>query len=192
MLVGMPAGACNTTTVWIGALVPRIFPGTRAYTAMFLCIVPLLGAALLLALPQDAGWGIVVATWLGGCSSALLSSAASIIASNVKGNTKKSVVSTAFFISYCVGCIVSPFAWRAEDAPRYSKGCILSIASTVLLMIAFAIFVFAAKIQNKRRDAKAEAGQAEYDPDSADIIGNDSSLDTDLTDRQDKRFRYTI
>lgn len=119
MLVGMPAGTCNTATGWIGALVPRMFPGTRTYTAIGLCFVPLLGAVLLMSLPREgAEWGIVVSTWLGGCSSALLSSSASIIASNVKGNTKKSIVSVAFFIAYCVGCIASPFKGRA---PLYQR-----------------------------------------------------------------------
>lgn len=192
MLVGMPAGACNTLTVWIGALVPRFFPGTRAYTAMGLCIVPLLGAVMLLVLPPSEGWGIIVSTWFGGCSSALLSSAASIIASNVKGNTKKSIVSAAFFISYSVGCIVSPFAWTSADAPRFSKGCILSIVAMATLMITFATFVVLANIKNKKRDAKAESGLAGYVLDDDLEVEGATSLETDQTDIQDKRFRYTI
>ncbi|CAH0028409.1 unnamed protein product [Clonostachys rhizophaga] len=194
MLVAMPAGACNTGTVWIGALVPRFFPGTRAYSAIALCVVPLLGAVLLLALPQDAGWGIIVATWLAGCSSALIGSSASIIASNVKGNTKKSVVSAGFFISYCVGCFVSPFSWKAEDGPRFSKGCILSIVSLIVLMISYATFIVMAKTKNKRRDAKLAAGMVAYGAGDDDhkASGATSSLDSDMTDVQDKRFRYTI
>ncbi|CAG9937484.1 unnamed protein product [Clonostachys rosea f. rosea IK726] len=194
MLVAMPAGACNTGTVWIGALVPRFFPGTRAYSAIALCVVPLLGSVLLLALPQDAGWGIIVATWLAGCSSALIGSSASIIASNVKGNTKKSVVSAGFFIAYCVGCFASPFAWQAEDGPRFSKGCILSIVSLIVLMISYATFIVMAKTKNKRRDAKLAAGMVAYGAGDDDhkTSGVTSSLDSDMTDVQDKRFRYTI
>ncbi|EEU37121.1 uncharacterized protein NECHADRAFT_52085 [Fusarium vanettenii 77-13-4] len=194
MLVGMPAGACNTATVWIGALVPRMFPGTRTYTAIGLCFVPLLGAVLLMTLPREgAEWGIVVSTWLGGCSSALLSSSASIIASNVKGNTKKSVVSVAFFIAYCVGCIVSPFAWTSKDAPRYRKGCILSLSSMIALIITYIGFVIVVKRKNASRDSKAADGQVQY---VVEGLGGSQqagvSTDSDLTDVQDKGFRYII
>lgn len=142
---------------------------------------------------EGAEWGIVIATWLGGCSSALISSAASIIASNVKGNTKKSIVSAGFFIAYCVGCIVSPQAWTQDDAPRYTKGCILSIAAMVCLILVFTIYVFIVKGKNKDRDRKADQGQFEYR-----VEGNGRgtqmgvSVDSDRTDVEDKAFRYTI
>lgn len=142
---------------------------------------------------EGAEWGIVIATWLGGCSSALISSAASIIASNVKGNTKKSIVSAAFFIAYCVGCIVSPQAWTQDDSPRYTKGCILSIAAMVSLILVFVIYVFIVKAKNKARDRKADQGLFEYR-----VEGNGRgsqmgvSVDSDRTDVEDKAFRYTI
>lgn len=194
MLVGMPAGAVNTTTVWASALIPRWLPGTRVYTGIGLCIVPLLGAILLMTLPAEgAEWGIVVSTWLGGCSSALLSTGASIIASNVKGNTKKSIVSAAFFVSYRVDCIVSPQVWTQDDAPRYRKGCILSIAAMVCLILTLAGYVVIVKAKNQSRDSKAIAGQSEF---SANISWNNDQVgvdvNSDLTDVQDKGFRYTI
>ncbi|GKZ80083.1 hypothetical protein AnigIFM56816_004299 [Aspergillus niger] len=195
MLVGTPAGAFNFITVWIGAIIPRILPGTRVYTAIGLSIVPLLGSILLMTLPYSGGadWGIVVATWLGGCSSSLISSAASIIASNVKGNTKKSIVSTAFFVAYCVGCIVSPQAWTEDDAPRYTKGCILSIAAMACLILTFIGYVFMVKGLNRRRDLKASEGYIEYMADRGDGGGRMGvSVDSDHTDVEDKAFRYTI
>jgi MFS transporter, ACS family, allantoate permease len=132
MLVGLPGGAFNFITVWASALFPRWFPNARINTGIGLAFVPLIGSALLLALPAHAKWGIVVSTWMAACSSALLSSAASMMASNVKGNTKKSVVSAGFFICYCIGCIIGPQAWLSADAPRYIKGCSRSVASWAL------------------------------------------------------------
>lgn len=147
-----------------------------------------------MSLPQEgAEWGIVVSTWLGSCSSAILSAAASIIASNVKGNTKKSVVSAGFFISYCVGCIVSPQAWTQDDAPRYTKGCILSIAAMVAGICAFILLAILLKKENKTRDAKAEAGNDEYFVEKlGQTAGSGVDVDSDLTDVQDKGFRYTL
>ncbi|KAF4982674.1 hypothetical protein FDECE_17462 [Fusarium decemcellulare] len=199
MLVGLPGGAINFTTVWLSAIIPRIFPGTRIYTAIGLCLVPLIGSTILLALPVDvnggASWGIVASTWLAACSSAPLCSCASLVASNVKGNTKKSIVSAGFFITYCVGCIVSPQAWQEEDAPRYTKGCILSIASWVSLIITLAIYMVTVKRKNNIRDQKAAEGRPEYV--SGSQVGEGSniqmgvSIDSDLTDLGDKGFRYS-
>lgn len=195
MLVGMPAGVFNFCTVWLSALIPRFFPGTRVYTGIGLCLVPLLGAVLLMSLPlEGAEWGIVISTWLGSCSSAILSATASIIASNVKGNTKKSVVSAGFFIAYCVGCIVSPQAWTQDDAPRYTKGCILSIAAMCACILAFILYAVLVKRRNKGRDTKAESGRHEYlaEGPNTQHSGEGVDVDSDLTDVQDKAFRYTI
>lgn len=195
MLIGTPAGAFSFVTVWISALVPHFFPGTRVYTAIGLCFVPLVGAILLMTLPAEgADWGIVVATWLGGCISSLMSSAASIIASNVKGNTKKSIVSAAFFVAYCLGCIVSPQAWTEGDAPRYTKGCILTIAAMVCLIFTFALYAFMVKFENKRRDQKANEGQFVYmvDREGGGYGHLGVSVDSDHTDLEDKAFRYTM
>ncbi|KXH35200.1 hypothetical protein CSIM01_11154 [Colletotrichum simmondsii] len=197
MLVGLPGGAISFVTIWASALIPRFFPGTRVYTSIGLSLVPLLGSAMLLALPlHGAEWGIVASTWLAACCSALLSSTASMMASNVKGNTKKSVVSAGFFIVYCVGCIVSPQAWTEGDAPRYTKGCILSIASWVGLIITYAMYGVVLKRENAKRDRYAAEGRYEYDvgghDGGAEAVQMGVAVDSDLTDVQDKAFRYNL
>ena len=193
MLVGLPGGAINFCTVWTSALVPRFFPGSRIYTSIGLTCVPFLGSILLLSLPTEYKWGIVASTWLAACSSALLSCAASLMASNVKGNTKKSAVSAGFFISYCVGCIVSPQAWMETDAPRYVKGCTLSIAAWSLLILTFVGYGIALRRKNNARDRKAELGYEDYIiPSGHDGLQSGVAVDSDLTDKQDKAFRYTL
>lgn len=196
MLVGLPGGAVNFATVWTSALIPRFFPGTRIYTSIGLAFVPLLGSVILLSLPAQYSWGIVASTWLAGCSSALLSCAASLMASNLKGNTKKSVVSAGFFITYCIGCIISPQAWLDTDAPRYVKGCILSIASWAGLILTFIGYGILLRQKNRSRNKKAEQGRAEYIisvPDNGpDGVQTGVAVDSDLTDVQDKQFRYTL
>ncbi|KAK7409477.1 hypothetical protein QQX98_008327 [Neonectria punicea] len=199
MLVGLPGGAINFATVWMSALIPRFFPGTRVYTAIGLTIIPLAGSTILLVLPVDANggasWGIVASTWLAACSSAPLCACAGLMASNVKGNTKKSIVSAGFFITYCVGCIVSPQAWQQVDAPRYTKGCILSIASWVAMIATLVIYLVLIKRKNSIRDDKASEGRAEYL--SGSQLGEGShtqlgvSVNSDLTDLGDKGFRYS-
>ncbi|KAJ4252311.1 hypothetical protein NW762_010908 [Fusarium torreyae] len=198
MLLGTPGGAFSFATVWMAALGPRFFPNTRVYTCILLTLLPLAGSVTLMLVPvEDAQsgntWGIVAATWLASCTSAPLCSVASLMASNVKGNTKKSVVSAGFFISYCIGCIVSPQAWTQDDAPRYTKGCILSIVSLAGLIVGLVVYLFTVIAINKKRDSMGEQGHSEHVGGMADGgMQTGLSVESDLTDEQDKAFRYTI
>ncbi|KAJ6437460.1 GCN5-related N-acetyltransferase (GNAT) domain-containingprotein [Purpureocillium lavendulum] len=191
MLLGTPSGAVSFVAIWISALGPRMFPNTRIYTTIFLALIPLAGSFVLLLVPVHNGnaWAIVAATWLASSVSSLLSGVAALIASNVKGNTKKSVVSVGFFISYSVGAIVSPLAWTENDAPRYTKGCILSIVSLIALILLLLVYLFLVRSINKKRDANAQQFGTQLGQGSGGQIG--LTLDSDLTDEQDEGFRYT-
>lgn len=79
-----------------------------------------------------------------------------------------------------------------EDAPRYTKGCILSIASLVGLVVGLVAYLFVITAINKKRNAKAQQGHHEYAiGEAADGVEIGLSRDSDLTDQQDKGFRYT-
>src|SRR6266536_4846375 len=119
MLVGLPSGALQIILIWVAALGMRHTRNKPCFWGILLTLVPLIGSILLLVLPKADKWGIVVSTWLAAESSSLMVVSLSLIASNVKGNTKKSAVSAVFFVGYCTGCIVGPQLWQAQDAPRY-------------------------------------------------------------------------
>lgn len=79
-----------------------------------------------------------------------------------------------------------------EDAPRYTKGCILSIASLVALIVGLVVYLFVITAINRNRNAKARQGYHEYAVgEAADGVEVGLSTDSDLTDQQDKGFRYT-
>jgi hypothetical protein len=49
-----------------------------------------------------------------------------LIPSNVAGRTKKTIISSATFLGYCVGNMAGSQIFKEADAPRYSKsifGC---------------------------------------------------------------------
>ncbi|OHX01136.1 pantothenate transporter [Colletotrichum incanum] len=183
MLVGLPSEAIAFILVWIGGLGPRFFPNTRCFFGVFLAAVPMLGSLLLVILPANLKWGIVASTWLAGSTAPPLGQVVGLMASNIKGNTKKSVVSAIFFIFYCIGCIVGPQLWQKKDAPRYTKGCITSIVSFGCLIIAFFVHYFTSKVSNTKRYKLATQSTNNYE--------EGMNSDSDLTERQDKGFRYT-
>lgn len=185
MLVGLPRGGVSFIMVWIGALIPLYFPNSRCIAGILLAAVPMLGSLLLLLLPASASWGIVVSTWLAASSAAPLGMAVGLMSSNVRGNTKKSVVGAIFFVMYCVGCITSPQLWQQQDAPRYRKGCIASVVSWGCLIITFTLTFFTSKWSNAKRNKQAETDAANGELPAA------ISVEADCTEKEDRTFRYS-
>lgn len=184
MLVGLPSGGISFILTWIGALGPRYFNNTRCLFGIVLTLAPMLGALCLLVLPMENSWGIVASTWFAGCTAPPLGQAIGLMASNVKGNTKKSVIGALFFVFYCVGCITGPQLWQRQDAPRYAKGCATSVTSCGCLIITFAVYYITGRASNRKRDNRHGMD-----------LGNESlglSLDSDLTEKQDVGFRFSL
>lgn len=185
MLVGLPGGALQVTLVLSCAFAMHHTNNYRWFWGMAATTIPLTGSILLLCLPQSASWGIVVSTWLAAQSTDLILVSLSFIASNIKGNTKKSTVNALYFIGYSAGCIIGPQLWQSEDAPRYNKGCISSIVSWILLYASILAYYFSCKRENKRREDLARV-HAE----SAGDIG--VTVQSDYTDTEDLKFRYAL
>lgn len=185
MLVGLPSGVVSFVLVWVGGLIPVYFPNSRCFAGILLSALPMIGSVLMLLLPASDNWGIVVSTWFAASIAPPLGMAMGLLSSNVRGNTKKSVVSAIFFVIYCMGCIISPQLWQRQDAPRYRKGCIASIVSWGCVIVLFAITWATSRWSNLKRDREAEreAGCRQFPP--AILV------DSDHTEREDKTFRYS-
>ncbi|KAJ5893638.1 MFS general substrate transporter [Penicillium taxi] len=188
MLYTAPSGAVQIFLLWIGTALVWIFPRQRNMAVLVLIIPPLIGNVFLLKLTVTAQWGLIVASWLSSCITASMSILLSLSASNVKGNTKRATVNTMFFIGYCAGCIGSPQLWTHK--PRYTSGVITAIVTWCLLFVAVIIYWVLCDLDNKKRDASSPAGIIG--------VGQEVELDekglpiTDLTDLQDKSFRYAL
>lgn len=108
----------------------------------------------------------------------------SLSASNIKGNTKRSVVNAFFFVGYCAGCIGGPQLWT--QSPRYFNGVVCAIVTWILLAIAVSTWWFICARENRQRDMKA----AETGEDLSGIELDQSLEKIDLTDKRDPSFRY--
>ncbi|KAJ5900941.1 MFS general substrate transporter [Penicillium subrubescens] len=188
MLYTAPSGAVQIALLWVGTSLVFFFPRQRTLVILVLILPPFIGTIFLYKLDTSAGWGLIVASWVASCITATMSILLSLAASNVKGNTKRAIVNTMFFIGYCAGCIGSPQLWTHK--PRYTEGVITSIVTWCLLFVAVVIYRLLCTVDNKERDARASTG-------TSDMV-QDFDLDknglpkTDLTDKQDGAFRYSI
>ncbi|KAF3994086.1 hypothetical protein FT663_00106 [Candidozyma haemuli var. vulneris] len=105
-------------------------------------------------------------------------------ASNVAGHTKKLTVNAIFLIGYCVGNLVGPQTFRAEQAPDYIGAKLaMVICSAVTSVFLVWVWIIMAR-ENKKRDANADSDN-EFDK-----IENHEFAD--LTDKENPSFRYTI
>lgn len=180
MLYGAPSGAVQILFIWIGVLACNLFPNKRCLIVMLLVAVPLVGNILLLKLSLSAGWGLIVASWLASVISDIFSITLSLSASNVKGNTKRAVVNTMYFIGYCAGCIGAPQLWKADQKPRYIQGVITDLVAWGLLLVATAGYWYCCASENKRRDAI-----------QGDEYVSPFEKGADITDGEDLTFRYS-
>ncbi|KAH7350139.1 major facilitator superfamily transporter [Plectosphaerella cucumerina] len=188
MLYLAPSGAVQIALLWIGVIGCMLFPNNRTYVALALVIPPLIGTVLLLKLSLDAGWGMIAAAWLASCITAVWSILLSLTASNVKGNTKRAIVNAMFFIGYCAGCIASPQLWTHK--PRYFSGVVTSIVTWCTLFVVIAGYRFICVRDNNGREAAVS--EASDDGRAPVVFDKNGKPETDLTDKQDREFRYSV
>lgn len=178
LLYGCPSGAVQIVAIWLGIVGCLFFPNRRCVIIAALVLIPLVGCIMLLALPLK-GWPIIIGAWLGSCISSIFSITMSLNASNVRGNTKRSIINTLYFVGYCAGCIGFPQLWSTTTAPRYLAGLAVSVASWGILIFLVLFYWFNGSRENKRRSALDESSITTYEAGS------------DVTDKQDLTFRYS-
>lgn len=108
----------------------------------------------------------------------------SLLASNIAGYTKKSVVNSVFFICYSLGNIISPQAFLQSEAPRYQTGIAVTLASFCINIILFGSLYSVYKWENKKRDKAAEGRPELTEAEKTTIAFSD------LTDNENKTMRY--
>ncbi|KAJ5648898.1 uncharacterized protein N7484_002621 [Penicillium longicatenatum] len=182
MLYTSPAGAVQIIFIWVGIFLCYLWPNRRCAIIIGLTIIPLTGIILLFTLPLSAGWGMIAASWLASVISNIFSILLSLYASNTRGNTKKAIVNALFFVGYAVGAICGPLLWNTENAPRYRSGLILALISWIAFIPTVAIYWFSCAHENERRST-VEVDICQY---VAEVTGED------LTDKEDKHFRYIL
>lgn len=176
MLYTSPSGALQALMIWVGVLGCYLFPRNRCAIILGLTIPPFAGNILLFRLPASSrgNWGLIVASWFASCISTIMAVLLSLLASNVKGNTKRAVTNTMFFIGYCVGNIGAPQAWT--QPPLYRTGVILGLVTWCVLICTTSAYWWLCRRENTRRDQ----------------LGFQQGYEKghDVTDKEDLSFRY--
>ncbi|GAA5993152.1 hypothetical protein JCM10908_001314 [Rhodotorula pacifica] len=185
LLIGLPGPGIQLVTIWIAAIAIHFFPNHRGWTQLALLLVPLLGVVMMRALPYHAKWALTGGYWLATCNSSLYVVNLSLIASNTKGHTRKTMFSVVYFIGYCVGCIAGPQLFLATEKPLYRTAMNTIIGMYAVYFVAMLAYREICRRENNRRDRLAANGCAEAVARPAEKEDNKSDID-------DLAFRYIL
>ena len=177
LLYYTPSGAVTMVSPIVWGLLSRRF-GHRLLFGILGIIVSIIGAILIVALPQNMRVGKLIGFYLTGPYQTAEAAVVSLISSNVAGYrplssfyppclyrfltflplryTKKTTVSAMFITAFCVGNIIGPQTFRAKDAPRYIPA---EITIVVILTACMADMLFILAYLTRRNRQKEENRQ---------------------------------
>lgn len=131
----------------------------------------------------------------------------SVIGTNFAGATKKTTVNSMAFVAYCISNIVVPQAFLGREAPTYHTGILTVMCFQIALIACYWINWTLMTLDNRKRNKAAfSSSEVEHRQQPAgsdsEVVGQ-GTIDTeaahrakimnglkDLTDRENKSFRY--
>ncbi|KAJ7600720.1 MFS general substrate transporter [Mycena floridula] len=197
-LLGCVDGVIEIVTIWTGVTLASRIPNSRALVGSVYLIPNILGVLLVSLLPWNNRIGLLFGLWITGVGTTGFVLSLSWLSSVTAGHTKKVTANAMLLVGYCIGNSVGPQLWQAKYKPRYRVPWI-TIGISYVICIGILLFIrFLLNRENKKRDA--EPIDETYDNVYMEIVDADGKLIRrkvdkeflDLTDRQNRDFRYVL
>ncbi|KAJ9306737.1 hypothetical protein DTO217A2_3724 [Paecilomyces variotii] len=177
-LLGIPSGAICVIAVLSGTYLSGRYD-QRCLSAIGVLLCGLLGGCLMAFSRDDMRAAKLAGNYLTNFVGASLPIMYSIAGANTAGHTKKVTMNAVLLMAFCLGNILGPLTFRTQDEPEYIPAKI-AIVATVAVAIVFLVLLKAYYMwENKRRDENKMG-----------LEHQENSEFLDLTDRQNKEFRY--
>lgn len=187
----MPQGACQVVFTLTAAYLATKLKKSRCIIIACLLCISLLGWCLVGYLPTQNTGGKLAGVFIFAAYAAGFPLSLSLIASDVAGYTKKTVVSAILFLAYCAGNIAGPQVFLAAEAPRYQTGCLVCVVCLCAAIVCILILRQYMDWENKRRD-RAQGVMIEVEKNETDSMADLPALGTDETDWEQLSFRYIL
>ncbi|GKT51015.1 thiamine repressible genes regulatory protein thi1 [Colletotrichum spaethianum] len=181
-LLSIPSGAVSIVSILAATNMAGRF-NQRALNVVCLLVPGVIGAALMAFLPDNNKAGKLIGNYMTNCIGATLPLLYSLVGANYAGHTKKVTMNATLLICFCVGNIIGPLTFTAESAPAYIPAKTAIIVTCALAMI-FTLMLRSYYIwENRRRERLVENRE----------LGHLKDIEfSDMTDRLNKEFRYTL
>ncbi|RHZ61378.1 hypothetical protein CDV55_101139 [Aspergillus turcosus] len=180
-IIQMPSGAVSIVATFVATyLVGAI--GHRSYIIAALMLPSILGAGLLLGLDNSHKVGKLFGVYLLNSCPAMLPIIYTWNSANTSGYTKRVMRNALTLMAFCVGNLIGPQLFPANDGPNYTPAKAVLMATFVAVVILSLALRQLMVSENAKRDRE-----------QADSGAGDSAADLaflDLTDIENRQFRY--
>ncbi|KAJ5103265.1 hypothetical protein N7532_003794 [Penicillium argentinense] len=179
-LLNIPNGAVSIVSILAAS-----YTASR-YDQRCLCVVAsltigLLGGCLLAFSPKDMKAAQLAGNYLTQVIGSALPILYSLAGANAAGHTKKVTMNAILLMSFCLGNILGPITFRTEDEPNYIPAKIALVITVAVAIIFTFVLRYYYIWENRRRDKRHEGE-----------VHQENSEFLDLTDRQNREFRYKV
>ncbi|CAK7271777.1 hypothetical protein SEPCBS119000_004777 [Sporothrix epigloea] len=149
------------------------------------CLPGLVGLIGILTIPFSHRFALVIMCWFQGVIGSPLVLNWTVPGLNTAGHTKRTTVLGVYFIFFCSGNIIGPHLFLASEKPRYQTAIKSLVGAYAAVIGLQAIYTTYCWMENR---AKARAGLLDG------VSKSEVALEgfDDLTDKQNKHFRYRI
>ncbi|KAN0066316.1 hypothetical protein ACQY0O_000410 [Thecaphora frezii] len=179
--------ACSWIFFVVGVL--HFYPRLRFFFMSFTVLPAFVAVLCAGLLPADPSWkwtkyGIYLLSILYALQTFLMWS---LMPSIIAGRTKKTVVSTTTFAGYCVGNMIGSQVFRAQDAPRYTMGLVVTASMLALVFVlCLAWLGYLVWANARRRKVLNDMGVSEEER----VLKNKINGELDMTDNKNIYFLY--
>ncbi|KAK5122915.1 hypothetical protein LTR85_003480 [Meristemomyces frigidus] len=181
-LLQIPSGGVAIVAILIATYLAGRY-NQRGIQIVALLIPGILGGALMAFLPAGDKAGKLIGNYLTNAIGSILPLLYSWVAANYAGHTKKVTMNAILLMSFCLGNIIGPLTFTAPSAPNYIPAkitIIVTCAVAAVLAVGLQVHYI---MENKRRDRLTDEG----------IVAHVKDVEfADVTDRQNKEFRYRL
>ncbi|KIK43685.1 hypothetical protein CY34DRAFT_803520 [Suillus luteus UH-Slu-Lm8-n1] len=196
-LLSCVPGVIEILTIFTGVRLAAQRPNSRAYVGAMYFVPSWFGILLVNLLPWSNQAGLLVAQFLAETSVPGFVLSLSWLNNVTAGHTKRIVTNATMLSAYCVGNAAGPFMWKSQYKPRnHIPWAVIGacyVICPVLLLVIRAVLVR----ENRIRDAEPVDASEEYVIERTTEDGKHVEVKIDkefldLTDRQNRDFRYVL
>ncbi|ORY08602.1 major facilitator superfamily domain-containing protein [Clohesyomyces aquaticus] len=181
-LLQLPSGCCSVISILMATYLAGRFD-QRGLNIITLLVPGILGGALMAFLPGDNKAGKLIGIYLTNCIGASLPLLYSWVSANFAGHTKKVTMNAILLMSFCAGNMIGPLTFRKKDAPDFVPAKIAIIVTCAFAGAMTAVLRMYYLWENRGRDKLVET----------EGVAHRANMEfLDLTDRENKEFRYRL
>ncbi|KAL4071662.1 major facilitator superfamily domain-containing protein [Scleroderma yunnanense] len=194
-------GVVEIVTIWTSVKLATIRNDGRAYVGAIYFVPALIGIAVVNLLPWSNKAGLLIGQFMSITSVPGFVLGLSWLGTVTAGHTKRVVTNAIILSAYCIGNALGPLMWKAQYKPRNHIPWAVIAACNVVCPIILLVIRSLLDRENRRRDAEPSDEVEEYYIEKTTEDGKVIKVKVDkasniefmdLTDRQNRDFRYVL